>query len=156
VSVRLLGIEPARCGWGEAITYDVELRNTGRSPITLPWTLIEPDTAVSTSKPTEFSTVRISLHLSDDERAMVGNTESLYGNVEDPLTVRRVGAGETVVLRLPATCTINYATVERPIDVNGTELKVVARVSMRRRESELPAFVQTNETTVTVSRLDQR
>lgn len=154
VSVRLLAIQPAVCGWGEAITYDVELRNDGPSRLLLPWTLIEPQTPSSTFRPTEFSTIQVSLHLTDDRDAMLGNTESLYGSAEEPLTVCRVQPGESVVLRLPATCTINYTTVERAIGVNGTDLRVFARVSLRRRKSELPAFVQSNERTVTVSRLD--
>jgi hypothetical protein len=137
------------------VTYDVEIRNISRTAIVLPWSLIPPDASPTSASSSVFFRIGISLRPTDDAEALVGHVEALYGDPADPPTVRRVPPGVGVVIRVSTTCTINYATLERPIDAAGSSLKVAALVSFRRRETESPAFVRSNEIDVTVARIDE-
>jgi hypothetical protein len=155
VAVRLLGVEPATCWWDEALTYDVEIRNISRTAIVLPWSVVPPDDPPPSASSNVFLTMSASLRLSDDPRASLGIMKVLYGDLAHPSTVRRVQPGESVLVRFLAACVIHFASVQRAFPPVGSALKVSALVSLRRRDTELPALIRSNEIDITVVRIEE-
>jgi hypothetical protein len=156
IAVRLLAVEPRSCSWNEPITFDLEIRNVSRSTISLPWSRIAPDNPQPSSSATVFSTLMVSLRVADDPRASLGIVEALYGEPGNQLVSRRIRPNESVVVRFPATCVINFATAPRAISAAGSPVTVSALVTVRRGDTESPAVVKSNEIEIAVSRVDER
>ena len=158
VSIRLLAVEPASCGWDQEVTYDIEIRNISQSVLTLPWTLIKPATSVGRRSRTEFSAMTVTLALSGPGpgRATLGGVETLYGDSSTQFTTRRVPPGASVVVRVPTKCVILNDSSNRSISVAGTPVNVLASVHLGSRDSEMMFGVTSNEIQITISRIDGR
>jgi hypothetical protein len=156
VAVRLLSVDPQSCLWNEDVTYDVEIRNISSSVIVLPWSLQRPDRPLPPGPSSAFSSMLVSLRLFDEPEASVGRVEGLYRSPDDAFTARRLAAGASVVIRIPTTCAISHASSQRAIPATGLPLKVFVKVLLARHDSQLPALIESDELTMTVSRIDGR
>jgi hypothetical protein len=156
VAVRSLAVEPRSCYWNEPIAYDVEIRNVSQYTIALPWSRIAPDDPLPSSSATVFTTMMISLRVLDDPTASLGVGEALYRDAGDPLVMRRVRPGESVMVRLPGTCVINFATVPPPVSATGSQFKVSVLATLQRPEPDSVAVITSNELEITVSRIDEQ
>lgn len=154
LTVRLLSVDPQACSWGQQLTYDIELRNTGDRALALPWSVRREDLRAGDERGL-FRVATLSLWLVGPRvtsRALLGSVESLYGSPEAPQTMRALLPGQAVTIRATSRCSANeIASALRKGDT--MPLSVRAGVHLSHDPSALGVTATSTETLpLTVSR----
>jgi hypothetical protein len=133
---RLVKVSPS-CEVGDAIVFDVELHNTGRNTLVIPWTVDPANEGLSNSR-YAFPVMRLSLQLvRPDSPELIDGGEILYGNPTDSFTVRALAPQERVVVRGTAVCRTLDHTSEHAQRRGHMPFRVIATVVLQKNSSTL-------------------
>jgi len=131
VEISIVSI-PETCIWGEAITYDVRMRNISRFVIGLPWSPIAPPLPVALAEGSHtFALLTFSLGSTDTVGGGLDGIELVFGDPGNQPTVRSLPPGGTTLIRAGAQCRPTNPNVNAAIFPSGSVvLQVFARVSL--------------------------
>lgn len=154
LQVRLLRLDPDSCSLlpSEPFTYDVELRNVGKTDLLLPWSVDPRDEG--TADAGFFPVLSLSLGFQEGRaRGLFYGSELLYGDTFKTFTIRRLRPREAVVVRAGAECRTTGETGTRdPFGPGSRPLRVIAQVTLKyRRNTGGPTAESSNAVPLTIT-----
>jgi hypothetical protein len=129
LSIRLLSVNPSSCEAGEAITYDVALKNVTTRELRIPVSVDRRYAGTSDDR-AAYPVISISLGVSR-QTELVDAGDTMYGNSLDSWTTRTIAPGRELVVRLGGMCRLVTTHQGKPAKSGVNTVQVVARAFLR-------------------------
>lgn len=130
VSIRLLRVDPPSCEAGDAITYDLAIKNITGRELRIPVSVDRRYAGTSDDR-VAFPVISFSLKVFD-RTELLDAGETTYGNSLDSWTTRTITPGQELVVRVGGTCRLLTTHQGKPAKPGVNEVQVVAVAYLRR------------------------